>query len=109
MENNRLDNIFDAPGWDKTKEYYETLVEKPGFRVEKIMSAGHTSPADGWYDQNENETVVLLKGNAIIEFDNERRVEMNEGDMLTIYAHERHKVAFTSVEPPCTWVAVFWN
>ena len=37
MENNQLDNIYDAPGWDKTKEYYETLVEKPGFRVEKIM------------------------------------------------------------------------
>ena len=67
-----------------------------------------TSPADGWYDQNENETVVLLRGNAIIEFDSGRRVEMKEGDMLTIYAHERHKVVFTSVNPPCTWIAVFW-
>ncbi|MPM63061.1 hypothetical protein SDC9_109939 [bioreactor metagenome] len=109
MENKPLDNVFDAPGWDKIKEYYETLIEKPGFRIEKIMSSGHTSPAEGWYDQNENETVILLKGHAVIEFEKDRRVEMKTGDVLTIYAHELHKVVFTSVDPECVWVAVFWN
>jgi len=108
MESEKLDNVFIAAGWDKVKEYYETLVERPGFRVERIMSAGHTSPAEGWYEQNENETVVLLKGHAVLEFENDRKVEMNVGDMLTIQQYEKHKVAYTSKNPECVWLAVFW-
>ena len=34
-------------------EAFETLLHSPAVRIERIVSHGHASPADFWYDQNE--------------------------------------------------------
>ena len=74
-------------------------------RIERIVSTGQVT---GWYDQPETEFVALLEGNAVIEYEGGKRISMNRGDTLIIKPHERHKVAFTSSDPPCIWLCVFY-
>ena len=80
--------------------------------------------------------VVLLEGSAVIEFDREsnrdkdnvrdnehkdlrnnicknehedgRLISLSKGDALLIAPRERHRVAFTSSDPPCVWLCVFY-
>ncbi len=77
--------------------------------IERIISAGQVSPENFWYDQQTNEWVVLLQGNALIEFDNAGITELEAGNYLFIPAHRRHRIIFTSSAPPCVWLAVHYN
>ncbi|NLL28402.1 MAG: cupin domain-containing protein [Bacteroidales bacterium] len=105
-----LENIFDSKNWDKVDEYYKTILSKPCFRVEKILSSGHTSPKEQeWFYQEENELVILVDGTAIIEFEDGKTIKMKKGDVLEIRKNEKHKVTYTSSKPECVWVAIFWT
>ena len=99
-------NIYDLPGLPLTEELITVLAERGNVRIERIVSTGQIS-AD-WYDQAETEFVVLLDGNAVVDFENGRSVVMSKGDTLLIKPHERHRVSFTSSEPPCVWLCVFY-
>ena len=48
------------------EEIVTVLAESPHVRVERIVSNGHASPADFWYDQAEHEWVAVLRGEAKI-------------------------------------------
>ena len=97
-------NIFDLPELALPEELTTVLAENGNVRIERIISSGQVS---GWYDQSETEFVVLLEGNAVIEFENEK-ITMSKGDTILIKPHERHRVSFTSTEPPCVWLCVFY-
>ena len=99
-------NIFDLPELPLPEELTTVLAENSSVRIERIVSTGQVS-AD-WYDQEQTEFVVLLQGNAVVEFENDKSVNMTRGDTLLINPHERHKVSFTSTEPPCVWLCVFY-
>ena len=103
-------NIFDLPELHLlsvlSEELITVLAENKNIRIERIISAGQIS-AD-WYDQSETEFVALLEGNAVIGFEDGRSLEMTRGDTLIIKPHERHKVSYTSSEPPCVWLCVFY-
>lgn len=88
-------------------EVLEDLENLSGLRVERIVSEGHASPEGFWYDQGDPEWVALIQGAAELEFEDGRRRPLKAGDWLTIPAHERHRVAYTSSDPPCVWIAVF--
>jgi len=75
-------------------------------RIERIVSAGQVS---GWYDQEEAEFVALLEGGAAIEYGDGSVMNLKKGDTLLIEPHVRHRVAFTSVNPPCIWLCVFYG
>jgi len=98
-------NIFDLPTLPLPEELTTILAESGNIRIERIISAGQTSD---WYDQTETEFVVLLEGNAVVDFENGKSVAMSKGDTLLIEPHERHKVSYTSCEPPCVWLCVFY-
>jgi len=98
-------NIFDLPQLPLSEELTTILAESDNIRIERIISTGQTSD---WYDQEETEFVVLLEGEAAVEFYDGRVVEMTKGDTLTIKSHERHRVSYTSAEPPCVWLCVFY-
>jgi len=100
-------NIFEMPDLPLplTKELVTILIENKNIRIERIISAGQVSD---WYDQTQTEFVVLLDGNAVIEFENGRNAAMSKGDALLIDPHERHRVSFTSVHPLCVWLCIFW-
>ena len=99
-------NIFNLPTLPLPEELTTVLAESKNIRIERIISTGQVS---GWYNQAETEFVVLLEGNAIIEFENGKTVDMTKGDTLLIEPHERHRVSYTSSEPPCVWLCVFYN
>ncbi|WP_373653527.1 cupin domain-containing protein [Schlesneria sp. DSM 10557] len=103
MKRNLLDNLpFGMP-----QEIFTTLVRATGLRIEQIVSHGHASPADFWYDQSENEWIMLVKGAARLMFEDEI-VELVPGDSLTIPAHRRHRVDWTTPDEPTVWLAVFY-
>ena len=90
------------------EELFETLVKTGTVHIERIVSRGHTSPEEGWYDQDQNEFVLLLKGAARLEFEDGRAIGLEAGDYLEIAAHQRHRVAWTDSEGETVWLAVFY-
>ena len=99
-------NIYDLPPVLPAEELYTILTENETVRIERIISTGQTTD---WYNQDESEFVILLQGRAIIEFETGTTQELSGGDTLIIPPHKRHRVKFTSVEPPCVWLCVFWK
>jgi cupin 2 domain-containing protein len=89
-----------------TEEVFTELLRQGAVRIERIVSNGHVSPADFWYDQDENEWVLLLVGEGEIEFVGGERIRLRQGDALNLPAHTRHRVTFTS--HPAIWLAVFY-
>lgn len=101
-----IKNIFNTSGLKQNKEVFETIVEKNDFRIERIVSNGFSSPEGYWYNQNFDEIVFLLQGNAIIELENAKTIEMKSGDYLTIPKHQKHRVKNLSKDPNCIWLAI---
>lgn len=104
MKKGNLFNSLPLPGG---KEVFEELLRSPSFRVERIISTGQSSGAGFWYDQEEDEWVVLLAGQAALEFEDNTVVPLERGDWVFIPARRRHRVLSTSKDPPCIWLAVF--
>ena len=90
-------------------ELTESLVETATFRLERIVSAGHATPAGGWYDQERDEWVVLLTGSAGLRFADEPEVRvLHPGDHVTIPAHRRHRVEWTAAAGQTIWLALHY-
>ncbi|TWT40179.1 Cupin domain protein [Thalassoglobus neptunius] len=105
-----MKNLFQPVSGDLPEEVVESLLSGQEFRVERIVSQGHRSPPDFWYDQAEHEWVVLLTGAGVIEFEDQSSVvEMKPGDALLIPAHRRHRVLETSVTEQSIWLAIFFR
>lgn len=102
----KTDNIFDIKGIEgRVAEVFETLVEGSA-KIERIISHGQTTPENEWYDQETDEWVVLLQGQAIIYIEDKGEVHLSTGSYLLIPAHEKHRVTYTSESPACIWLAV---
>lgn len=92
-----------------SEELVETLAKNKLVRIERIVSHGHASPDDFWYDQDQNEFVILLKGAARLRFDADNDpVEMKPGDFIDIPAHRKHRVEWTTPDVPTVWLAVYY-
>lgn len=87
-------------------ETLDTLVSGRGFRLEVIHSFGDSSGPDFWYDQDSPEWVALIHGNATLEFE-DGTLELTAGDSLVIEAHQKHRVASTSVD--AVWIALSYG
>jgi cupin 2 domain-containing protein len=105
-----MENIFiDIPDIFKN-ELFQTLLSTPCFRVERIVSRGHCSPEGFWYDQEENEWVILLKGRAGLRLaGQEDVVVLNPGDYLHIDRHQKHRVEWTDSKQDTVWLAVHYK
>jgi len=103
-------NLFaDIPG-DLREELVETLLDASGLRVERIVSRGHRSPAGFWYDQDEKEWVVLLKGSAGLRFEGrEDLIVLRPGDSVHIDRRRRHRVEWTDAAQDTIWLAVYYR
>ena len=101
-------NIYKQIPDDLSEEVFELLVQGDDVKIERIISMGHKSPDAGWYDQEQNEWVLLLKGDASIAFENDMVVNLGEGDYLNIPAHEKHRVISTSPVTETIWLAVLY-
>lgn len=101
MPRQNLFSPLPPPGQD---EHVEPLLSRPGLRIERIVSHRHTSPPGFWYDQADDEWVMLAQGNAELEFDNGEHLTLTPGDWLLIPAGRRHRVAATG--PDTVWLAI---
>ena len=102
-----MNNLFSDIPDDLPDELLETLLDADCVRIERIVSHGHTSAEGFWYDQEQHEWVVVLKGAARLQFDDDDKlVEMGPGDYVNIPAHKRHRVEWTTPEEPTVWLAV---
>lgn len=100
-------NIFDNIPNKISEEILEELFSNSNVRIERVVSSGNVSPDNFWYDQDEDEWILLVAGNAIVTFEGDRTVELKAGDTLYIGAHEKHRVAYTSSNPQCIWLCIF--
>lgn len=102
-------NLFANLPDDITEETFEDLLCHETLRIERIVSHGQTSPAEGWYDQKEHEWVLVLKGAAELTFENGAVRRLEAGDHINIPAHTRHKVSWTDPGQATIWLAVFYQ
>jgi cupin 2 domain-containing protein len=90
------------------EELIETLLQSATIHIERIVSQGHASPKEFWYDQPENEWVVVLRGAARLRFE-DKVIELKPGDYVDIPAHKRHRVEWTMPEEATVWLAVHYQ
>jgi len=81
------------------EELTEIVFRKHGFRMERILSTGQTSPPGFWYDQAEDEWVAVLQGDAALQWEDGSLTELRAGAWLLIPAHKKHRVERTSSHP----------
>ena len=101
-------NLFTGLPANFPDELLTTLLKAANIRIERIVSHGHVSPDGFWYDQDEHEWVIVLKGAAALRFE-DSVVELKPGDFVNIPAHKKHRVEWTTPEEATIWLAVFYK
>jgi cupin 2 domain-containing protein len=108
-----LHNLFANIPATLPAELSEKLLRAGELRIERIVSRGHVSPPDFWYDQAEHEWVLLLQGAARLQLidsnEQERIIGLKAGDYLHLAAHQRHRVEWTTPDADTIWLAVFYS
>jgi cupin 2 domain-containing protein len=103
-----LSNIFSDIPSTLPQELVQTLLAASSVRIERIVSKGHASAKDFWYDQDEHEWVLLVSGSARLQFE-DKFVELKPGDFVNIPAHAKHRVDWTDPNEATIWLAVFYK
>lgn len=104
----KAQNIYENLPVKPEQEVFEELARKGQVKIERIISQGHKSPQTGWYDQALDEWVMLLKGEAMLSFEENISVRLKKGDYLHIPAHRKHRVDWTDPETETIWLAVHY-
>jgi len=102
-------NIRDALPEHLAAEACADILRRPCVRIERIVSKGQVSPAQGWYDQDEGEWVMVVAGRAILEFADGSICNLSSGDYVNIPAHCKHKVSWTDPDHATIWLAVWYR
>jgi cupin 2 domain-containing protein len=102
-------NIFSDIPRTGQDEFFEVLLENPKIKIERIVSHGHSSPGDFWYDQDTNEWVAVLKGSAMLVIEGESNsVVLEAGSHINLPAHTRHRVQWTDPNEDTIWLTVHY-
>ena len=104
---NAASNIFDDVPPHLPEELFQTLLSKGSVRIERIVSHGHGSPEGFWYDQDQDEWVMVVQGAARLQFE-DGLMDLKPGDFVNIPAHKRHRVQWTDPSVQTVWVAVYY-
>ena len=99
---NLLDEL-PGPGGD---EHFEALLERPGLRLERIVSHGHVTPPGEWYNQEQDEWVMVVRGAAQLRIEGREPRDMAPGDWIFLPAYCRHRVEQTDPSQPTVWLAL---
>ena len=91
-------------------EQLDTIVNTSTVRIERIVSFGQNTPAGEWFDQDRDEWVLLLSGNAELQFEGSATAcRVAAGDHLLIPAGCRHRVSWTDPAVKSVWLAVHFT
>lgn len=95
-------NLYEFVAQETERE--TILYEDETIRIVTINSSHHTTPIDAPYDQEEDEWVSILEGEAELKVEN-TIIPLHKGDHYMIKAHQKHWVTYTSNR--CIWLCVF--
>lgn len=104
-----IKNLYDitsiklVPG----KEVFDNILKNSNFYVERIISEEICS-SDDWIIQDWTELVFLLKGSATLIFEENKILEMKEGDYCLIPKQLPHKVLKTN-DIQTIWLAIHYE
>jgi cupin 2 domain-containing protein len=102
-------NLLSSPCPASGEERVDCLHQGDGWRLERIHSCLASSPSGFWYDQQETEWVLVLRGSAQLQFEDEAQPrDLCVGDSLLISPRRRHRVVSTDPDPGTLWLALFW-
>jgi cupin 2 domain-containing protein len=102
-------NFLDNLPADVPSELFTTVFRSGDIWIERIVSHGQASPLGFWYDQDDDEWVIVLEGSAAVQFEDEPEpVELQQGSYLNIPAYIRHRVAWTAPNQRTIWLAVHY-
>jgi len=104
-------NLYSDIPAELPEELFTMLAQSEQVKIERIVSDGHASPDGFWYDQEQNEWVLLLSGSAVLSIKQDgavSRVELAPGDHLLLPAHQRHRVESTTSDEKTVWLAVHY-
>ncbi|MDX9881035.1 MAG: cupin domain-containing protein [Prolixibacteraceae bacterium] len=90
------------------EEIFGNIVQTENIKIERIVSHGQSSPGSGWYDQEKSEWVMVLEGQAILEFEGGKEVKLGKNDYINILPHRKHRVKWTDPEQKTIWLAVHY-
>lgn len=105
-----MNHIFASiPALTATNEQFTELLTRPGLKIERIVSTGQCSPPDFWYDQPGGEWVLLIQGEAKLQFfDEPESRHLKAGDFLDIPARKKHRVEWTAPDQTTIWLAIHY-
>lgn len=99
-----IQNLLRDASPDTAGESIELLLQHPCFKLERIVSRGKASPPGFWYDQEWNEWVCLVQGEARLLMENGETLDLATGSCLIIPARRRHRVE--QVSDDAVWLAL---
>ncbi|MFZ5767056.1 MAG: cupin domain-containing protein [Thermodesulfobacteriota bacterium] len=106
----KTENILaDIPA-SLSEERFEELVRTDALLLERIISRGHATPPGQWYDQEQDEWVLLLSGGAGLRIEGrEEIIVLRPGDYLLLPARCRHRVEWTDPARETVWLALHYK
>lgn len=99
-----MKNLFDYKQPETGSEDLTELFSDKNITINHIVS--NQPESGGWYEQEEDEWLVLLEGEAILEMDAEL-ISLKKGDTLYIPAFQFHRVQKSSSN--ALWLTVHFN
>lgn len=104
-----MKNIFNDIPPNLECEVFEQIIGCDDIKIERIISKGHHSPESGWYNQEQNEWLIILAGEAILSFIDGEDITLKKGDYVNIPAHKKHKVKWTEANIETIWLAIHYS
>jgi cupin 2 domain-containing protein len=113
-----VDNAAPPPRWRQGRlddgipptlpaELVTILAADASVRIERIVSRGHASPPGFWYDQDEDELVLVVTGAAHLAIEGADVLALGPGDWVELPRHCRHRVEWTDPDRDTIWLAIF--
>jgi cupin 2 domain-containing protein len=100
-------NLLHVTTTPTAPEQFDALLRGVRFRMERIVSHGHSTPPGLWYDQQEDEWVLVVTGRAKLLIEGEPAPrDLVPGDYLLLRRHVRHRVEWTDPAQPTVWLAL---
>jgi cupin 2 domain-containing protein len=100
-------NLFANVPLNLQAEQITELLTCRNLKIARIVSHGQASPPGFWYDQDDDEWVILLTGSAGLRFEQEEAATaLGVGDYVHIPAHTRHRVEWTDPSHATIWLAI---
>jgi cupin 2 domain-containing protein len=88
-------------------EHFATLLERPGLRIVRIVSHGHATADGEWFDQADDEWVIVVSGSAELRIAGENAPRaLRPGGYAFLPAGCRHRLEATDPDGPTVWLAI---